>query len=154
VGKPESRTRDDLLDGVLFAGRRIGQAAVLFHTKVAAHFGLGPADVKALDLIERQDRLAPSELAQQLGLAPASVTAMIDRLELKGLLRRVAHPTDGRRFFVEFDPSARELMAPLYVGFMTSLNEMYAGYTDKELALIARVFNEAADRQIAAANTI
>ena len=78
---------------MLFAGRRVGQAAVLFHTKVAAHFGLGPPDIKALDLIERQTRIAPSELAQQLGLAPASVTAMINRLESKRLIRRIAHAT-------------------------------------------------------------
>jgi DNA-binding MarR family transcriptional regulator len=154
VGKTEKQGRDEILQGVLFAGRRIGQAAVLFHTKVAGHFGLGPADIKALDLIERQTRIAPSDLAQLLGLAPASVTAMINRLEAKHLIRRIPHATDGRRFYVEFDPSAVELMAPLYGEFVSSLNEMYAGFTDKELSLIARVFNEAADRQIAAANRI
>ena len=40
-------------------------------------------------------------------------------------------------------------MTPLYAEFMTSLNEMYMGYTDKELSHIERAFNDAADRQIA-----
>lgn len=151
-GQP--RSRDELIDGVLLAGRRVGQAAVLFHTKVAEQFGLGPADLKALDIVERQGQITPADLAEAMGFAPASVTAMVDRLEAKQLLRRVPHPTDGRRLLVEFDPSAMRRMMPLYEGFVRSLHEMLSSYTDRELAFVERIYNDTADRQLAAAHDL
>ena len=140
-----------LVDAVLQAGRRLGAAAVIFHTRVAESFGLGPTDMKALDLIERSGPLTPSELGERMGFAPASVTAILDRLEAKRFLRRLPHPSDGRRLLVEFDPSAFARLAPMYEGLVTSLEEMLAGYDDTELELIARAFSETADRQLAAA---
>ncbi len=143
--------RAELVDAVLQAGRHLGAAAVIFHTKVAECFGLGATDMKALDLIQRAGPLTPSEVGEQMGFAPASVTAIIDRLEAKHLLRRRPHPNDGRRLLVEFDPAAFDRLAPMYEGFVTSLLEMLEDYNDTELELIARVFSEAADRQRAAA---
>ncbi len=139
---------------MLLAGRRVGHAAVSFHTGVAEHFELGPADLKALDIVERHGQITPADLAFEIGFAPASVTAMVDRLEVKKLLRRVPHPTDRRRLLVEFDPSAMAKMVPLYEGFVRSLHEMLSNYDEHELAFIERVFNDTADRQLAAAQNL
>ncbi len=146
--------RQDLVERVLLAGRRVGHAAVLFHTRVAEHFELGPADLKALDIVERHGQITPADLAAEIGFAPASVTAMVDRLEVKELLRRVPHPTDGRRLLVEFHPSAMERMIPLYDEFVRSLHEMLSDYDERELAFIERIYNETADRQLAAAHNL
>ncbi len=127
---------------------------MLYHSKVAAHFGLGATDMKALDLIQSRGPLTPADLAEHMGFAPASVTAMMDRLEAKGLLRRVPHPSDGRRLLVEFDPRATELLAPVYGPFFASLEEMLTNYDDAELAVIARAFTDVAERQLAAANDL
>jgi DNA-binding MarR family transcriptional regulator len=40
---------------------------------------------------------------------PGSVTNAIDRLEQQGLVRRQAHPTDGRTTLAEITPSGRRL---------------------------------------------
>lgn len=149
-----SKRRSELEHAVLDAGRRVSQAAVVYHSKVAAHFGLGATDMKALDLIQSAGPLTPSELAERMGFAPASVTAMVDRLQARGLLRRVPHPTDGRRLLVEFEPSAVNVLAPVYAPFFSSLADMLADYSDSELALIARAFTDVADRQMTAANQL
>ena len=149
-----SEGRAELIDDVLQAGRQLGAAAVIFHTKVAECFGLGATDMKALDLIQRAGPLTPSELGEQMGFAPASVTAIIDRLEAKHFLRRRPHPSDGRRLLVEFDRSAFERLAPMYEGFVTSLLEMLEDYSDTELELIARAFSDAAARQHIAARAL
>jgi DNA-binding MarR family transcriptional regulator len=146
-----STSRSELEQSVLDAGRRVGQAAVLYHSKVSAHFGLGATDMKALDLVQSHGPLTPADLARHLGFTPASVTAMLDRLEAKRLLRRVPHPSDGRRRLVEFDPEAMARLQPVYAPFFTSLHEMLAAYTDAELAAIDRAFRDVADRQFAAA---
>jgi len=59
-----------------------------------------------------------------MGFAKASVTAMVDRLEAKRLLRRMPHPKDGRSHLVEFDPAAVDSLAPVYGPFFESLAEM------------------------------
>jgi DNA-binding MarR family transcriptional regulator len=43
----------------------------------------------------------PTELADRLGLAPTTLSAMIDRLVRKKQVRRVRHPDDGRSYRLE-----------------------------------------------------
>jgi DNA-binding MarR family transcriptional regulator len=105
----------------------------------------------ALDLIERSGPLTASELGEQMDFAPASVTAIVDRLEAKQFLRRLPHPVDGRRLLIEFDPTTFERLAPMYEGLAGSLTEMLDDYSESELELIQRVFTEASARQHAAA---
>jgi DNA-binding MarR family transcriptional regulator len=152
--KRRSTTRPGLEQSVLDAGRRVSQAAVLYHSAVAAHFGLGATDMKALDLIQQSGPMTPADLADRLGFTPASVTALLDRLEAKTLLRRVPHPSDGRRRLVEFDPEAMTRLEPVYGPFFASLQEMLAAYTDADLAVIDRAFRDIADRQFAAARRL
>src|SRR5262245_18133127 len=47
----------------------------------------------------------PSEIAQQLGLSPTTVSAVIERLVQKKQVRRVRHPEDGRSYVLE--PTAK-----------------------------------------------
>lgn len=144
-------SRGDLVARVLDAGRELGAASVLFHSTVAARFGFGATDVKTLDLLQRRGPLTPKELAELTGLAPASVTGIVDRLQQKGFLRRVAHPVDGRRLHIELDPSAVVKFAPLYEDLTSSLTEMLEGYTSEQLQLLATAFQESARRQMTAA---
>src|SRR5262249_37287290 len=79
----------------------------MFHGAVAARFRLTATDLKTLDILQRQGTRSAGELAAHTGLATPSVTALIDRLEAKGLIRRVRGPRsaarDGRA-----DPGAGE----------------------------------------------
>src|SRR3712207_9587219 len=63
---------------------------------VAARQGLSASEEKALDLLERAGPLTAGELARQTGLAPASVTGVVNRLERKGFARRIPNPDDRR----------------------------------------------------------
>jgi DNA-binding MarR family transcriptional regulator len=47
------------------------------------------------------DGATPTELARDLGLAPTTLSAMIDRLVHKRQVRRVRHPDDGRSYRLE-----------------------------------------------------
>jgi DNA-binding MarR family transcriptional regulator len=143
--------RTELIQRVLDAGRLIGASAVFFHTAVSAHFGLGPTDTKTLDLLQQQGPLTPKQIGERTGMAPASVTGIIDRLERKGFVRRKPHPDDGRRLLIEFDPSAYDVMAPMFEGIGASMTEMLEPYTNKQIAMIADVYTEAASRQMALA---
>jgi DNA-binding MarR family transcriptional regulator len=140
--------RAELLEKLAMAGRAQSAATVMFHTTVAARRGLSATEEKALDLLERSGALTAGELSQRSGLAPASVTGLIDRLERKGYARRVPNPTDRRSVLVEIDRErVHAAMAPLFADWVRSLEELWAGYTDEQLELILDFLTEVARRQ-------
>ena len=140
--------RAELLDQLALAGRASSAATVMFHTAVAARQGLSASEEKALDLLERSGPLTAGELARRSGLAPASVTALVDRLERKVFARRVPNPGDGRSVLVEVDSErVYATVAPLFADWVGSLYELYAGYTDEQLEVILHFLTEAARRQ-------
>jgi DNA-binding MarR family transcriptional regulator len=140
--------RAELLEQLALAGRASSAATVMFHTAVAARQGLSASEEKALDLLERNGPLTAGELARQSGLAPASVTALINRLERKGFARRVPNPGDRRSVLVEVDAErVYAAVAPLFADWVGSLHELYAGYTDEQLEVILHFLTEAARRQ-------
>ena len=142
------RGRKQLLEELALAGRAMSAATVMFHTTVAARQGLSATEEKALDLLERFGPLTAGELSKRSGLAPASVTGLINRLEGKGFARRIAHPSDRRSILVEVDADRVYVgMAPLFADWAGSLEELYAGYSDEQLELILHFLTEVARRQ-------
>ncbi|KUM76604.1 MULTISPECIES: MarR family winged helix-turn-helix transcriptional regulator [Streptomyces] len=133
------------------AGREQSGATVMFHTAVAAKRGLNPTETKALDLLERHGPLTAKELAASTRLAPASVTGLVDRLEAKGLVRRVAHPTDKRRVLIEPD---RDNLAELFAFFEEYARDIAAAcepFTTDELETVIRFLDVMTDQQRQAA---
>ncbi|WP_314611969.1 MarR family winged helix-turn-helix transcriptional regulator [Streptomyces stackebrandtii] len=59
-------------------------------------------------LAGRGGSAAPSELAQDLDLAPASVSGRLDALEKRGFVRRTQSTTDRRRVVVELTDSGHQ----------------------------------------------
>jgi len=139
-----STERESLMRELDNGGRALATAAVLFHTAVAALSGLSASDQRALDLIERHGPLTAGELAERSGLAPASVTGLLSRLERKGLARRVPNPNDRRSVLVELVYEGLTAMGPHFLELGRSLHQLYDTFDEKELAAIARFLREAA----------
>ncbi|MFD3664885.1 MarR family winged helix-turn-helix transcriptional regulator [Streptomyces sp. NPDC058659] len=59
-------------------------------------------------LAGRGGSAAPSELAQDLDLAPASVSGRLEALEKRGFVRRTQSTTDRRRVVVELTDAGRQ----------------------------------------------
>ena len=146
-----SKQRKALVADMHLAGRELSTAAVLFHTAVAERRGLTTTEEKALDVLLRTGPMTHAQLAKHTGLAPASVTNLIDRLERKGFAVRRAHPDDGRRILIEADAEhAYAVMAPLFADFMNGLEAIYETYSDAQLRVITDFMRRAADHQQAA----
>jgi DNA-binding MarR family transcriptional regulator len=132
------------------AGRELSAAAVMFHTALADRQGLSATEEKALDLLDRFGPLTAGELSERSGLAPASVTGLIDRLERKGFARRVPHPHDKRSVRVEAVADRLADLGPLFADWVRELDALTAKYSDHELAAIVDFLGESAARQRAA----
>ncbi len=68
-------------------------------------------EVLMLLLFSRAGALPLSRVGDRLQVHPASVTNVVDRLELQGLVRRVPHPSDRRATLAEITDSGRQLAA-------------------------------------------
>jgi DNA-binding MarR family transcriptional regulator len=87
--------------------------------ELRATLGLGVHDVTVLRLVVDAEPegtlLTPSDIARTLGTSSAATTAIIDRLELAGHVRRTPHPTDRRSVLLApampAESPAREVLA-------------------------------------------
>jgi DNA-binding MarR family transcriptional regulator len=101
--------------------------------------GLGQTETHALDLLmESPAGLGPVELGNALGIRSASATALVDRLEAAGHVRRHPHPTDRRRQVVVPTDEARRgavgVLAPLFA----DLDALAAELAPEEAAVVQR----------------
>lgn len=119
----------------------------MFHTAIAEQRGLSVTESKALELLQRCGPLTPRELSQLSGLAPPSVTGLIDRLERKGVARRLPHPRDGRRHLVEVNAEYVAEVQALFDHFLQSMLDLCAQYDDEQLETVVSFITEAARRQ-------
>jgi len=128
--------RAEVLDEFARVGREHSDATVLFHSVMAGLLDLHPTDYKTLGILERLGPMSAGEVASHSGLATASVTNLLDRLERKGFVRRVRDPADRRRVLVE--PVMDRLTAgrELFASTRRSLSRLAEQYSTRDLAVI------------------
>ncbi|MFJ1766061.1 MarR family winged helix-turn-helix transcriptional regulator [Amycolatopsis sp. NPDC088138] len=131
-----SSERAKLVEEVLLGARELSTETVMFHTAIAETRGLSPVESKVLDYLARLGPQMPKELARLSGLAPASVTALIDRLERKGFVSREPHPDDRRKVLIALDPGAIERSMHLWDHLVAKVLELCERYSDDELRTV------------------
>jgi DNA-binding MarR family transcriptional regulator len=137
-----SSEREKLVDELLLQSRVLSTETVMFHAALAEQGGLSAVESKMLDYLARLGPLTPKDLVKYSGLAPASITALVDRLERKGMVNRTPHPGDRRRVLIELDQSkVRSSVWDYIVGAVKALTEQY---TDEELRTVVGFVREAA----------
>ena len=101
AAEPSDSTADLFVGAMRSLRRRWADAA--------SPFGLTPHQVRALRVIGRGP-LRPGELAEELRVAPRSVTDVVDGLEAAGLLERQPDATDRRAVLLELTPHGSEVL--------------------------------------------
>jgi|SRR5882724_6184836 len=138
--------RKRILAELARVGREHSDATVLFHATVASRLGLHPTDYKALGILERLGAMSAGDIARHSGLATASVTNLVDRLEEKGFVRRVRDGEDRRRVLVEPVRDRISAGRTLFASTIASLARLFQGYSDRELGVIADFLGQNGDR--------
>ena len=119
--------------------------AVLFQDAVARTGGLNSTDLQTVSLLMSQGPATPGELAERTGLsAGGAITAVIDRLEKAGYVRRQRDQADRRRVIVTADvDKVLEQVGPVY----GRVGARWAAYldtlTDEQIQLANEVFARA-----------
>jgi DNA-binding MarR family transcriptional regulator len=96
---------------VMAALRRIIRAIDLHSRSLVHRYGLtGPQLIVLKELVESSP-LTVGQLARAVNLSPATVTGILDRLELKALVERLRSTSDKRKVMVSHTPKAAEIVA-------------------------------------------
>jgi DNA-binding MarR family transcriptional regulator len=74
----------------------------------------------------------PHEISDRLSVSRATVTGVLDSLEQRHLIRRVAHPQDRRMLRVEMTPRARRLLDRLAPEHDRALRRIFAGLPGRD----------------------
>src|SRR6476469_9618633 len=129
-----------------WALRALGAAEAEASGALARRMGMHPTDLSAMSHVAAADgRLGPRELSTRLGLTPAAVTDVVDRLQAAGHLLRERDTTDRRRVrLVPSESAATEVRGQLR-SLLAPLDAMTADLTETERDAIRRYLDAATE---------
>jgi len=131
---------------VLRSLRSVTLAMQIYADGVGHDLGLHRSDLMAMNLVSqaagRGSSMTPSQVAKNMSLSAAAVTALVDRLERVGHLVRQPDPDDGRRVRLGVSRQAEDVSRDLFQPMNDELVEAMDRYTEGELELISRMLDD------------
>ncbi|HZP89907.1 MAG TPA: MarR family transcriptional regulator [Actinomycetota bacterium] len=112
-----NETREDLIGQIGRAIQEYQNANDLLDDAAARLFGINRTDQRCLGVLNVRGPMTAGQLADATGMSPGAMTAVLDRMEWAGLVRRVRDAGDRRRVLVEITEqtlrAAEELYGPV-----------------------------------------
>lgn len=108
--------------------------------QIADQMGINTSDLMCLGFIEAAaGPVTPTMLSEFVGMSTGSTTALIDRLERRGLLVRQRHPHDRRGVVLELDAAGMQAsgITELRARFRQALSRATAGLNASEVDMIS-----------------
>jgi DNA-binding MarR family transcriptional regulator len=103
-------------------------------------FGLNPTQWFVLGYIQEHKKgVRLTEIAELLSVETPLITMLADKLEEQGLLKRTAHPTDGRAKLLVLTKKGGNLLPKVEQKVRAGLNEVLMGVNESELATYHKV---------------
>ncbi|NUS28370.1 MAG: MarR family transcriptional regulator [Streptomyces sp.] len=112
----------------------------LHSARFAQRNGMHPTDVRALitlmDAARAREEMTAGRLGAALGLNSAGATALVDRLERAGQVRRVRGERDRRKVVIEVSEAAVELGQAFFGPLIDRTVGLLQAYDEREVAAI------------------
>ena len=106
---------------------------------------LPPTAVWSLSRIARCGPIRLTDLANDLGLDPSTITPQTKRLEQAGLIARKPDPSDGRAALLYTTRAGRTLLERTQAIRGSMLAELLADWSERDLASAARILTRLAE---------
>ncbi len=138
---------------LLLAIRQHQNATDMMDMAVADLLGINRTDGICLDIIDQNERMTAGQLAEAVELSTGTITAVIDRLEKAGYVRRVPDPSDRRKVLVEVTDQTREISGHIYGRMMELGRSLMGGMSAEQQRLVMHFLTTSAamSREMAAA---
>jgi DNA-binding MarR family transcriptional regulator len=125
-----------LLHQLGVAARHHQRSLDSFDQALVDAFAINRTDGRCVDVVHERGPLTAGELARACGLTTGAATAVIDRLERAGLVRRRADPADRRKVIVEVTREAEARLAEIFVPLASEGADDLAHFSDEQLATV------------------
>ncbi|RKF42982.1 MarR family transcriptional regulator [Agrobacterium deltaense] len=116
--------------------RQASAQSLLISQSIAAKARMNTTDLECLDILQMQGQASAGELARSTGLTTGAVTALLDRLEKAGFIRRLPDPTDRRRVLAAPHPEKMRELFQIYAPLQEKMEALYGEYDEEQLQLI------------------
>lgn len=132
---------------------RVGRAilemmkrAVDVQDQAARKQSLHPTDFGCISYLYAQDEpISPKQIIARLGLTSGSGTALLDRLEQAGFVRRLPNPTDRRSVLIELNRAAAAEPIAQFNQMQAAFRQVTDGFSDADLDVVARFLERFAE---------
>ncbi len=97
-----------------------------------AQTGLGLSDFAIMEALLHKGPLPINQLGEKVLLTSGSMTAAVNRMEGKGLVKRIQDPSDGRCFYVHLTKKGRKTIKTAYPKHAENLEKIAGVLSDDE----------------------
>jgi DNA-binding MarR family transcriptional regulator len=140
MNSTETATRQEIYDLKSYDPKRsigglLGRVKMAMMVALDAEFAplnITAAQFVVLKSIAIGEADSASGLCKDISYDPGAMTRMLDRLERRGLVRRVAHPNDRRASNLELTAEGKAVYPKLFASAMNVLNGFLRGFSAKE----------------------
>ncbi len=118
---------------------RASQTVAAHARRDISRHGLTPSEFGVLELLLHKGPTPLGAVGQKILLTTGSVTHVIDTLEKKGLVRRVACPSDRRVLYADLTDQGRELIVRAFPEHAECLRNAMSGLSPEEQETLANL---------------
>lgn len=118
---------------VLYELVRAYQAFESYSAMHIRTLGLTASQFDIVATLGNTDGMSFKDLGEKTLITKGTLTGVVDRLEDKALVRRVASLNDGRSQMVELTPTGKDLFAKVFPAHLHHLEQVFNTYSQKKL---------------------
>jgi DNA-binding MarR family transcriptional regulator len=125
-------------EDITWQTRHLDLAMVDLMSALSRAVGVSVLEMIALEHLDHQGTVGPSELARRLQVTTGAVTALADRLAESGHLERAPHPTDRRRIMLKRTQKADDDLTEEIGPMALEILELAEGMSDEDRQAVGR----------------
>lgn len=132
------------IDVCLIALRRILRATELHRKELAQSAGMTPVQLRVVQILAETGTSTGGAIAKRMHVAPATITAMIDKLERAGHVARAPSHTDRRQTMIVLTDQGLEALKRAPDALQQRFAAEFEALEDWEQAMIVAVLERVA----------
>lgn len=127
---------DERVEASLIALRRIFLRTEMASRQLAKQYELTPTQLLCLQVLEGDTTSTPSTVARALSISHGTVTALLDRLEERGMIERVREDCDRRRVSLRLMADGEKALGAVPGSLQHRFNARFGQLDDWEKAFL------------------
>ncbi len=128
-------------EDITWATRRLDIAMSRLMLALSREVGISVPEMLALEYLDADGSIGPSELARRLRMTSGAMTALVDRLEESGHVVRERHPADRRRVLITRTKKADADLDAEIAPMAMEILELAESLDDAERQAVGRFFD-------------